>query len=80
MSKNLNVMVILKRLRYNMPSSWIVAKLVYWLMMASMAIGLYGLVDRVRSCMNREINAETTITAITSMGIASLFIWLLFQS
>lgn len=63
-----------------MPNSWIVAKLVYWLMMVSMAMGLYGLVDRVRSYRNREINVETAITAITSMGIASLFIWLLFQS
>jgi|GEM_PF-5101109 len=63
-----------------MPSSWIVAKLIYWLMMASMAVGLYGFVDRARSYRNREINAETAITAITSMGIASLFIWLLFQA
>jgi hypothetical protein len=73
-------MVILERLRKDMPSSWIVAKLAYWLMMVSMTIGLYGLVDRARSCRDREINAETAITAITSMGIASLFIWLLFQS
>jgi hypothetical protein len=57
----------------------IAAKLAYWLVLASRSLGQNRLLEKARSYRDREINAETAITAITSIGNASLILWLLFQ-
>ena len=61
-------------------NSWIIGRLGYWAMMALIAIGVYGIVERVISYKDRDIKTETAITVITAIGILALFAWLAVEA